>query len=393
MNTPTQRPTSAPAIGLILAAVTMLAAGCSKQPAGGPPPSAAPMEVTVLTVQPQRTELSRELAGRTSAFRVAEVRARISGIVQKRLFTEGTTVQKDQVLYEIDPAPYQAVLDSAKATLARAEATLTSTQLQATRYQGLVGTKAISQQTYDDTTARLLAAKADVAAAQAAVQSAEINLGYTRVASPIAGRIGQANVTEGAYVQQGTATLLATVQQLDTLYIDLTQSADAVLQLKEALASGRLQATAKGSAQLTVMRDNGSTYPHLGALSFSDVTVNPSTGTVLLRGTVPNPDLDLMPGMFVRARLSEGTDENSIVISQSLVTRNVRGEPVVMMVGPENKVVQRVIQTSRTVGSSWLVTGGLQPGDQVITDQLQRIRPGTPVKPVSPPAQAAPAAR
>ncbi|HEY0944647.1 MAG TPA: efflux RND transporter periplasmic adaptor subunit [Opitutaceae bacterium] len=373
-------------------AVLLLITGCgrSKQGAGMAAPPA--MEVSVITVQPESVTLTKELPGRTSAYRVAEVRARISGIVQKRLFTEGADVKEGDVLFEIDPAPYAAALDSAKATLARAEASLVSAKAQAERFKGLVATNAIAKQTYDDAVATAAALEADVAAARAAVRTAEINLGYTRVTSPISGRIGRAAVTEGAYVQQGTATLLATVQQLDPLYVDLSQSADEVLHLKESLASGRLQRTGDGDAKLSILLGNGQPYAHTGSLEFSDVSVNTTTGTVTLRGTVPNPGIGLLPGMFVRARLEEGADPRALLLPQSVVRRNTKGEATTFVVGAEQKVELRVIQTARTVGSRWLVTGGLQPGDQVISDNLQKIRPGMAVKPV-PAAVAQPATR
>jgi membrane fusion protein (multidrug efflux system) len=374
------------ALAAALSAALLLTAGCGKKEAA--PATPPPLPVSVLVVAPEPVTLSQELPGRTSAFRVAEVRARINGIVQKRLFTEGADVKEGDVLFEIDPAPYQAALDSAKATLARAEASLASAQAQADRFKGLVSTNAISQQNYDDAVAASLASAADVAAAKAAVRTAEINLGYTRVTSPIEGRIGRAEVTEGAYVQQGTATLLATVQQLDPLYVDLSQSADDVLRLKEALASGRLQRAGDGTAKLSLALNNNQSYPHPGTLQFSDVSVNPSTGTVTLRAIFPNPDNNLFPGMFVRARLEEGTDSNALLLPQPLVSRNTKGEATAMLVNAENKVEVRVLQTTRTVGNRWLISGGLKPGDRVISDNLQKIRPGMSVKPV--PAAPAP---
>lgn len=355
--------------------------------AGAAAPAATP--VGVITVTPRPVTLTRELPGRTSAYRVAEVRARINGIVQKRLFTEGAEVSAGDVLFEIDPAPYQAALDSAKANLARAEASLVSAEAQAKRFEGLVATNAVSKQNYDDARAAQLALAAEVAAARAAVQSAEINLGYTRVTSPIDGRIGQAQVTEGAYVQQATATLLAVVQQLDPLYVDLSQSADEVLGLKQALSSGRLKADAQGGAPLTVILDGNRPYEHTGSLQFSDVSVSPTTGTVSLRGTVPNPDDNLLPGMFVRARLNEGTDPNAILLPQSVVSRNSKGEATVLLINAEGKAELRVITAPRAIGSDWLVTSGLKPGDRVISDQLQKVRPGAPVTAAAPTAAAA----
>lgn len=383
-----------PATGLPIAAVlagTLLLAGCGKSKTAAPatPP---PLEVGVLVVQPEPVTLSQELPGRLSAFRVAEVRARINGIVQKRLFEEGADVKQGDVLFEIDPAPYQAALDRARATLARAEAGLASTNAQAERFKGLVATNAVSKQNYDDAVANHLSSIADVAAARAAVRTAEIDLGYTRVTSPISGRIGRAEVTEGAYVQQGTATLLAVVQQLDPLYVDLSQSAEQVLQLQEALASGRLQRAGAGAAKLTIMLRDGNPYAHDGALQFAGVAVNQATGTVSLRGTVPNPDLALLPGLFVRARLEEGTNPAAMLLPQSAVSRNAKGEPTAMVVGADNKVEPRVLRTSQAVGNRWLVSAGLKPGDRVIVDNLQKIRPGAVVNPapVSPAPAAAP---
>jgi membrane fusion protein (multidrug efflux system) len=366
-----------------LLAGLLLASGCGKaNKAAGPAAAPPALEVHVLTIKSQPVALAQELPGRTSSFRVAEVRARISGIVLHRLFTEGTNVKAGDVLFEIDPAPYQAALDSAKANLAKAQASLVSAKAQAGRYHDLVGTEAISKQTYDDAVANQLALAAGVAAAQAAVQTADINLGYTRVTAPISGRIGRAAVTEGAYVQQGTATLLATIQQLDPLYVDLTQSAEDVLRLKQALASGRLQRDAGGSAKLTVILGNNQPYAETGSLEFSDVSVDPTTGMVTLRGTIPNPHLDLLPGMFVRAKIEEGTNPAAILVPQAVVSRDPLGQAIVLVVGRNDKVEQRILQVPRTVGTDWLVTSGLKPGDRVILDNRQKIRPGSPVKPV-----------
>ena len=364
----------------------LLHAGCGKGQSAASHTAPAALEVAITTVKTEPVTLARELPGRTSAYRIAEVRARITGIVQQRLFTEGADVKEGDVLFEIDPAPYQAALDSAKASLARARANLPAATAQAERFQGLVATNAISKQNYDNAVASLSALEAEVAAAQAAVRAAEINVGYTRVTSPISGRVGRAEVTEGAYVQQGTATLLATVQQLDPLYIDLTQSVDEVLRLKQALASGRLQGVGNDVAKISILLGNGESYAHAGSLQFSDVSVNPTTGTVKLRGVVPNPDMDLLPGMFVRARLEEGTNPDAILIPQAVVSRNARGDATVMVVDAGRKAELRTIQASRAIGDRWLVTGGLEPGDQIISNNLQKIQPGTPVNPVAAPA-------
>lgn len=378
---------------VLLSCVFLFAAGCAKKT---PPPAApAPVEVGVITIAAQSVTLMRELPGRTSAFRVAEVRARVSGIVQKRLFTEGADVREGQVLYQIDAAPYQAALDSARAALARADANAASVRLAEQRAKQLLAAKAVSQQDYDNAHAGLQAAEADIAAAKAALQSAEINLGYTSVVSPVSGRIGRSQVTEGAYVQAASATLLATVQQLDPLYVDLTQSSTEVLRLRRALAEGKLQRTDSGEARVTLLLDDGAAYAHEGRLQFSDVTVDPSTSSITLRAIFPNARGELLPGMFVRARLAEGSAPDAILVPQLAVTRNGQGDAVALVVGAESKVEQRVLKTPRAVGNQWLVTEGLAPGDQVIVDNLQRIRPGAVVKPVpaKTPAPTAPAAK
>ena len=290
--------------------ITLIAAlafsGCEKKPAA---PAPGPLEVGVITVAPQPLTLTTELPGRTSAYRIAEVRARVSGIVQKRLFVEGGTVQAGQLLYQIDPAPYQAALDSAKATLARAQASATSARLQHERYTQLIQARAISQQDFDNALATFQSAEADVASAQAAIKTAEINLGYTAVTSPITGRIGLSQVTEGAYVQDSAATLLATVQQLDPLYVDLTQSSSDLLRLKHDIANGRLQSAGKNATKVELLLDNDRPYEQDGSLEFSDVTIDTSTNSVTIRALFPNPKGELLPGLFVRARLVEGASQ------------------------------------------------------------------------------------
>jgi membrane fusion protein (multidrug efflux system) len=361
-------------------AAALVLTGCGKKAAA---PSAAPViEVGVVTVAARPLTLSRELPGRTSAFRVAEVRARVSGIVLKRLFTEGGEVKAGAVLYQIDPAPYQAALASAQATLARAEANRASIRLQEERSRELIKAKAISQQGYDNALAALQAAEADIAAARAAVQTAEINVGYTQVTSPITGRIGRAEVTEGAYVQQGAATLLATVQQLDPLYVDLTQSATEVLRLQRALADGHLTSAGAGAAKVQLLLDDGRAYADAGSLQFSDVTVNTSTNSITLRALFPNPRGELLPGLFVRARLDEGELPAAILVPLPAVTRNTKGEATALVIGADSKVELRILQTERAVGNSWLIRSGLKVGDQLIVENLQRIRPGAPVKAV-----------
>ncbi len=304
------------------------------------------MEVGVLTIAPSQVTLSQDLPGRISAFRVAEVRARVNGIVLHRRFTEGTDVTEGQLLYEIDPAPYQAALDSARGTLARAEANVAAANQKVERYKQLLGTKAISQQDYDDAVANQGVYNADVLSGKAAVQTAQINLDYTKVTSPVAGRIGISQVTEGAYVQAGTATLLATVQQLDPVYVDVTQASSELLRLRHDLASGRLKADKDGKARVTLIQESGEIYPEEGTLQFSDVTVNATTNSVTVRAIFPNKSGELLPGLFVRARLAEGSRPDAILVPQLAVTRNSKGEPTTLVVGANSKGGQRVL--SRT---------------------------------------------
>jgi membrane fusion protein (multidrug efflux system) len=371
-------------------AITAALGACGKDKPAGPPPGAAqgPVQVGVITVTTQPVTLTRELPGRTSALRVAEVRARVNGIVQKRLFTEGADVKAGQALFVIDPAPYQAALESAGAQLARAEAGVTAAQSLADRYATLIQSSAISRQEYDDATSRLKIAQADVAGARAAVKTARINLDYTTVAAPIAGRIGRAEVTEGAYVQQAAATLMATVQQLDRVYVDVTVSSADHARMRRAVETGALQ-TAEGQAKVALLLEDGRAYPEAGVLQFADVSVDPSTGSISLRAIFPNPRGELLPGMFVRARLEEGTDPSAILLAQRAVSRDQAGRPTALVVGKDGKVELRQLVTDRSVGDSWLVTSGLAVGEQVIVEGLQKVRPGAAVTPVP----AAPAAK
>jgi membrane fusion protein (multidrug efflux system) len=352
--------------------------------AKGPPP---PAQVGIVTIEPRSVTLSRELPGRTTAFRDAEVRARVNGIVLERLFVEGADVKEDQPLFKIDPAPYQAALDSAKAQVARAEATATSAKSLAERYTKLVATNAISRQEYEDAIAREKTATADVAAARAAVKAAQINLDYTTVRSPIAGRIGRAEVTEGAFVQQSSATLLARVQQLDRLYVDLVWSAAEMARMRRAVESGEL---AGAEAKVTIVLEDGREYAIPGRLQFADVTVDPTTGSVSLRALVPNPKAELLPGQFVRARIDEGIKTDALLVPQRAVTRDQNGRPIAMVVDKANKVERRLLVTERAVGDAWLVTSGIAAGDRVIVEGLQKIRPGAAVEPApaQPPKQA-----
>jgi len=368
------------ALGALLGG--LLLTGCGKTQAAVKAPQGAPPEVGVVVVQPQRVSLTMELPGRTSPYLIAEVRPQVSGIIQKRVFTEGSDVKAGQVLYQIDPATYQAAYDSAKAALARADAGVTTIRLKAQRYKDLVKIKAVSQQDYDDADAGLKQSEADVALAKAAVETARINLAYTKVTAPISGRIGRSAVTDGALVTGNQATALATIQHLGSMYVDVTQSSAELLRLKQNLASGLLKTDRTGQALVKLVLEDGSAYPLPGTLKFSEVTVDPSTGSVILRAVFPNPKQTLLPGMFVRAILEEGINENAILVPQRGVTRNPKGEAMVMVVGAQEKVEPRIITVARTVGDNWLVSGGLKAGDRVILEGIQRARPGTPVKSV-----------
>ena len=378
--------------GIIAAGLMM--ASCSK-PAPAPP-KAGPPEVGIVTIQPQRVTLSSELSGRTVARMIAEVRPQVSGIIQKRVFTEGSDVKAGQLLYQIDPASYEAAYASAKASQARAEATLGSVRLKAKRYQELIGIKAVSQQDNDDAQASLKQAEADLAATKAAVETARINLAYTRVIAPISGRIGRSSVTDGALVTANQAAALATIQQLSSMYVDVTQSSSELLRLKQNLASGLMKKdSAAAQARVKLLLEEGSTYPLPGILRFSEVAVDQSTGSLTLRAEFPNPQQTLLPGMFVRAVVEEGVNEQAILVPQRGVSRNPKGEALVMVVGAEDKVEPRPIKVTRTVGDNWLVSEGLKTGDRVIVEGLQKGRPGTQVKTVpfgSKPAETAPAA-
>jgi membrane fusion protein (multidrug efflux system) len=356
--------------------------GCGKKtPAGGPPPSGPP-EVGIVVVKPEKVSLTTELSGRTVPQMIAEVRPQVGGIIRKRLFTEGSDVKAGQLLYQIDPATYQAAFASARAAEARAGANLGSVRLKAGRYQDLVKIKAVSQQDNDDAQAALKQAEADLASTAAAVEIARINLAYTRVTAPISGRIGRSTVTDGALVTASQPTALATIQQLGAIYVDVTQSSAELLKLKQNLASGLLKSGGGAQARVKLLLEDGTPYPLTGILKFSEVTVDQSTGSITLRAIFPNPKQTLLPGMFVRAILEEGVSEKAILAPQRAVTRTPKGDAVVMVVGTEEKVEQRPIKVARTVGDNWLVSEGLKEGDRVILEGLQKAMPGTPVKTV-----------
>lgn len=368
--------------GAVMRAVlisVVLLCGCSKKDDKSQAPPSRPVEVGVVTIQPQAVTLKKELPGRTSALRVAEVRARVNGIVLKRLFEEGSDVKANQALFKIDPAPYSAALDSAHAQVARAEATVTASKSLAERYQKLIETNAVSKQELDDAVAKLKTAEADLAAARAAVKRAAIDVGYTTVTAPLAGRIGRAEVTEGAYVQASTATLLATIQQIDQVYVDLTWSNAEVMRMRRAIETGEMKSADKN---VVLVLDDGREYSEPGTLQFADVTVDATTGSISLRAVFPNPKRELLPGMFVRARIDEGTQQNALLVPQRAVQRDQAGRPVALVVTAANKVERRQLAADREVGDAWLVTSGINPGDKVIVEGLQKVRPGGDVIPV-----------
>ena len=374
------------AVSAVVLAASMLAAcGQKSGPAGGPPGGGMPpAEVGVITVAPQAIGLATELPGRLEASRIAQVRARAAGIVLKRVFDEGGDVKAGQVLFRIDAAPYQAAAASAQAALARAQANLTQAAALAERYKPLLEANAISKQDYINAVAAQKSAEADVATAKANIQTAQINLGYATVTAPISGRIGRALVTEGALVGQGDVTPLATIQQINPMYVNFTQSTTDVLRLRKAIASGQFKkagAAGAGSTPVRIILEDGSDYGQVGKLLFSDLTVDPTTGQITLRAEVPNAAGLLLPGMYVRVRLEEAQAEAGIVVPQQAVTRGTGGDTV-MVVGADGKVAPRPVKIGSSVGGQWVVLDGLKPGEQVMVDGFQKLRGNAPVKPV-----------
>lgn len=374
-------------------AAVVLAACGQKQSA--PPPQTP--EVGVVAVQPTAVPVVTELPGRTNAFLVAQVRARVDGIVLRREFTEGSVVKAGQRLYKIDPAPYIATLNNAKATLAKAKANLVTQNALVERYKVLVKANAVSKQDYDNAVAAQGQAQADVDAGKAAVDTAQINLGYTDVVSPITGKVGISQVTPGAYVQASQATLMSTVQQMDPMYVDLTQSSLDGLKLRRDIESGRVKVGGPNAAKVTLTLEDGRTYAEQGKLQFTDVTVDQTTGSVTIRALFPNPDRVLLPGMFVRARIDEGTNENAYLVPQVGVQHDQKGQATVLIVDSANKVVLHPIVATGTQGQDWIVEGGLQAGDRVIVQGTEKVRPGETVKAVAaklppPPPPGAPSA-
>src|SRR6195256_2317344 len=372
---------------IALLSVALVVLGCVQ--AKQPPPSPTAPEVTVVTVHRQPVPVTTELPGRTSAYLVAQVRARVDGIVLRREFMEGADIKVGQRLYQIDPAPYRATLDSALGALQKAQANLAAMSAQAERYKILIGGNGVSKQEYDNAIAAQGQAAADVASSTAAVQTARINLGYTDVVSPITGRTGPSLVTQGAYVQASAATLLTTVQQIDPIYADLTQTSVAGLQLRRDVASGQLKVNGPDQAKVTLTLEDGSRYAATGTLQFTDITVDPGTGSVTVRAVFPNPDHVLLPGMFVRASIEQGVNDNALLVPQQGVTHDPSGHATALVVGPDNKVELRIVQATRTLGDQWVVQGGLNEGERVIVAGVQKAQPGILVRAVEAPVKTA----
>lgn len=362
-------------------ALTMALTGCgsgSGQP-GGPPPIP---EVAVVTLQPQQVELTTELPGRTSPLLVSEIRPQVNGIIQKRLFQEGADVKAGQLLYQIDPAPFQVAYDSAKASLGKAQANLPSIRLRAERYRELLVDRAVSKQDYDDASAAMEQARAEIAYWKSQVDAARINLGYTRVTAPISGRIGKSSVTDGALVTAYQPATLATIQQIDPIYVDVTQSSAELLRLQRQLETGQLSSDGPKGRKVRILLEDGSPYPLEGTLKFRDITVDPTTGSFAVRIVVPNPQYLLLPGMFVRAVVQEGIAAQAILAPQQGISRTPKGDPVALVLDGANTIQQRQLSLNRAIGDQWLISDGLKAGDRLIVEGMMRVQPGAAVKPV-----------
>ena len=364
------------AVLCMLLSLTLLAC---EEGGKGAPGSSGPREVVIIKLEPRREVYTTALAGRIASFQVAEVRPQVGGILQQRLFTEGADVKAGQALYQIDPATYEAALDSAQAALMKAEANVTPARLKAERFRELLAIKAVSKQEYDDAQAAFKQAEADVAVNRAAVKTARINLEYTKVRSPISGRIGKSAFTPGALVTANQAQALTSVRQLDPVYVDITQSSQDLLRLRAQFTNGELRSAAE-EAPVRLKLENGAMYPHEGRLQFTDVSVDESTGMVSLRALFPNPEHILLPGMYVRAVIAEGVDENALLDPQRALRRDPKGQASVLLVDGGGKVDVRLVDVGRTVGDSWQVLSGLKPGDRVIVEGGQNVRPGMSVK-------------
>ncbi|HPD29858.1 MAG TPA: efflux RND transporter periplasmic adaptor subunit [Phycisphaerae bacterium] len=365
-------------LGFLAAGLNVLR--CNTQEA--PPRPQGPPEVAVATMSPEPIELITELPGRVWPYLVAEVRPQVSGIIQKRLFEEGSDVRAGDVLYQIDAAPYEAAYSRAKAALAAAEANLPAVKARVERYKNALAERAVSRQDYDEAVAALEQARATIELRRAEVESARIDLSYTPIKAPISGRIGKSNITVGALVTAHQPTPLATIQQIDPIYVDVTQSTAELLRLKQGMETGRLSKDDENQRRVRLRLEDGTPYPLDGTLQFRDVTVDPSTGSFILRIVFPNPEHLLLPGMFVRALVREGIVQNAILVPQQAVSRDHKGNPVALIVDAEGKVQQKTLAADRAIGNKWLVSSGLEPGDRVIVEGLQKVRPGMPVKTV-----------
>ncbi len=375
--TSSQFPTKA-ILGLF--SISVLLTGCNHpSDTMGPPPVP---EVSTVTIQPQPVMITTELPGRTTPFRIAEIRPQVNGLIQKRFFTEGSDVQANQDLYQIDPAPFQAALDNATAALGRAEANLPAVRSRAQRYKDALAEKAVSQQDFDDAAAALNQAQADVNFYRAMVETARINLQYTHVTSPISGRIGTSTLTEGAIVTAYQPVPLATIQQLDPIYVDVAQSTSDVIRLLHRLEERKIQCNGTNFNQVELVLEDGSKYPWTGTLQFRDVSVDLTTSSVVLRMIFPNPKGILLPGMYVRAVVKEGVNERAVLISQRAVSRDQKGSPTTLILGGDGKVEQRSLKLERTIGDQWLVVSGLAGGEKVIVEGAQQVRPGSEAKEV-----------
>lgn len=363
-------------VAAAVAAGVLLPGGCGKTKQA-PPPSVP--KVAVVTVRLAPVVLTTELPGRTAPYVVAEIRPQVGGLIQKRLFREGGNVRAGQVLYRIDPAPYQAAYDNAKAALARAEANLPAIRLRVDRYRELLAVRAVSRQDCDDAAAALRQAEADVEVWKASLKTARINLGYTQVTSPISGRIGRSSVTDGALVTANQPAALATVQQLDPIYVDIPQSTAELLRLRTRLKEGRLRRDGVDQKKVGLVLEDGTPYPSEGTLQFQDVTVDPTTGSVMLRAVFPNPHGVLLPGMFVRAVVKEGVNRRAVLIPQQAISRDPKGNPTALIVDGGGKVRQRMLTVDRAIADKWLVSSGLSAGDRVIVEGVQKVRPGASV--------------
>ncbi|MGV8073190.1 MAG: efflux RND transporter periplasmic adaptor subunit [Syntrophobacteraceae bacterium] len=365
---------------LMTLASLLVPGGCEKGDSRQAMPTQVP-EVAVVTIQEQKIELTTELPGRTSAYLIAEIRPQVNGIIQKRLFKEGSDVKAGQLLYQIDPAPFQVAYDSAKASLGKAEANLPSIRLRVERYGELLADKAVSRQDYDDAAAAMEQVKAEIEYWKTAVEGARINLGYTRVTAPISGRIGRSSVTDGALVTAYQPTSLATIQQMDPIYVDVTQSSAELLRVKCNLENGRA-GNGENRRKVRLLLEDGTPYPQEGTLQFRDVTVDPATGSFIVRIVVPNPEQTLLPGMYVRGIVQECVAEQAILVPQQGVSRNPKGEPFALVVDDKGMVQMRPLTLNRAIRDQWLVSSGLSAGERLIVEGMLKVRPGTAVKAV-----------